>query len=105
MMVLGFRQIALFLGMLGALGQLLRSFAGLRLRTIPGRGLLPVVDLLLHRRLGGVVGRSTKSELGLLGGGLNRGAANALGLEERPQVGGFDILADGFGLGALAERF
>src|SRR6185437_13722005 len=31
--------------------------------------------------------------------------ADALGLKERPQIGGFDILADRFGLGALAECF
>jgi hypothetical protein len=30
--------------------------------------------------------------------------ANAFGLEECPQVRGLDILSEGFGLGALAER-
>ena len=35
----------------------------------------------------------------------NRKPANALGLKECPEVGCFDILADGFGLRSLAERF
>jgi hypothetical protein len=39
----------------------------------------------------------------MFGGRLHNRAADALGLEERPQVRGLDILADGFGLRALAE--
>src|SRR4030088_2578099 len=35
---------------------------------------------------------------------LNHGAADALGLEEGPEVGGLDVLAEGLGLGALAQR-
>ena len=54
-MILRLREVALFLGMLGALGQLLRAFAGFGLGAIARRGLLPVVDLLLQRRLGGIV--------------------------------------------------
>ena len=54
-MILGLRKVALFLGMLGAFGQLILTFAGFRLGAIARRGLLPVVDLLLQRRLGGVV--------------------------------------------------
>mgnify|MGYP002136933063 CR=1 FL=1 len=36
---------------------------------------------------------------------LGRPRADALGLEEGPEVRGFDVLANGFGLGTLAERF
>ena len=49
------RKVALVLGMLGALRQLLGAFAGFRLGTIARRGLGPVVDLLLQRRLRGFV--------------------------------------------------
>ncbi len=55
MMVSGHREVALVFGMLGALGQLLRAFAGLGLRAVARRGLLPFLDLLLQRRLGGIV--------------------------------------------------
>ena len=99
------RIVALVLSLLGALGELFRSFAGFRLRAVARRGLVPVVDLLLQRRLGGIVPDRAQAELGMLGGGLHHGAADALGLEERPQVRGFDVLADGFGLRALAQRF
>src|ERR1035437_7800681 len=103
-MILCRRKVALFLGMPGALGQLLRPFAGFRLRAVARRGLLPFVDLLLHRRLGGIVAHDAEAQSGLIRRGLNHGAADALGLKERPQVRTFDILADGFGLGALAQR-
>src|SRR2546430_2052928 len=98
-------EVALFLGVLGALGQLLGAFASLRLGAVTRRGLLPVVDLLLQRRLGGIVARAGEAYFALVGRRLHRGAADALGLEERPQVRGLDILADRFGLGALAECF
>jgi len=55
MVILRGGQIALFLGMLGAFGQLLRAFAGFRLLAVAGGGLLPLVDLLLQGRLGGIV--------------------------------------------------
>ena len=105
MMVFRQRKVALMLGVLGALGQLLGAFASLRLGAVTRRGLLPVVDLLLQRRLGGIVARAGEAYFALVGRRLHRGAADALGLEERPQVRGLDILADGFGLGALAECF
>ena len=38
--------VALMLGVLGAFGELLRTLAGLGLRAIARRSLLPVVDLL-----------------------------------------------------------
>src|SRR6185437_3796908 len=104
-MVFRLREVALFLGDLGALGQLLGAFVGLGLGAVALRGLLPVVDLLLDRGLGGVVAGGAEAEPGLFGRGLHRGAADALGLEERPQVRGLDILGDGFGLRALAQRF
>ena len=44
-------KIALFLCMLGALGQLLLSFAGLGIGAVALGGLLPVVDLLLRAAL------------------------------------------------------
>src|SRR5207237_8481985 len=98
-------EVALFLGVLGALGQLLGAFASLRFGSVTRRGLLPVVDLLLQRRLGGIIARAGEAYFALVGRRLHRGAADALGLEERPQVRGLDILADRFGLGALAECF
>ncbi len=104
-MILGRRLVALVLGFLGALGELFRTFASLRLRAIARRGLVPVVDLLLQRRLGGIVAHGPEAELGVFGGGLNHGAADALGLEEGPQVRGLDVLADRLGLRALAQRF
>jgi len=55
------RQVALFLGVLGALGQLFRPFAGFRLRAVARRGLLPLVDLLLQRRLGGSVAHDAEA--------------------------------------------
>src|ERR1700747_1896487 len=55
MMVFGGREIPLFLCMLGALGKLLGPLASLGLGAVARRGLLPVVDLLLRRRLGGIV--------------------------------------------------
>src|SRR5438874_12120902 len=97
-------EVALFLGVLGALGRLLGAFAGLRLGAVARRGLLPVVDLLLQRRLGGIVARAGEAYFALVGSRLHHGAADALGLEERPQVRGLDVLADGFGLRALAQR-
>src|SRR5205807_3139155 len=99
------RLVALVLGVLGALGKLFRAFVGFGLRAVARRGLVPVVDLLLQRRLGGVVVDGAEAEPGVFGGGLNHGAANALGLEERPEVRGLDVLADRFGLRALAQRF
>src|SRR5580698_9737093 len=91
--------------MLGAFGKLILTFAGFRLRAIAGRGLLPVVDLLLQRRFGGGIADSTEVQFGPIRRRLHHGAANALGLEERPQVGSFDILGDSFSLRAFAERF
>ena len=55
------RLVALMLGMLGPRRQLLRTLAGFRLRAVARGGLLPVVDLLLQRRLGGVVARGAKA--------------------------------------------
>jgi hypothetical protein len=55
------REVALFLGMPGAFGQLLRPFAGLRLGAVARRGLLPVVDLLLRRRLERVVATAAQA--------------------------------------------
>src|SRR5262245_52076796 len=105
MVVLRRRLVALMLGMLGARGELFRTLAGFRFRTVTRRGLVPVVDLLLQGRFRSLVADGPQAELGVLRRGLNRGAADALGLEERPQVRGLDILADGFGLRALAQRF
>src|ERR1700722_8883075 len=104
MMVLRFREVALFFRDLGALGELLGAFLGLGFGAIALSGLLPVLDLFLYRGLGGVVGCGAEAELGLFGRGLHRGAADALGLEERPQVRGLDILGDRFGLRAFAQR-
>ena len=39
----------------------------------------------------------------MLRGRLHHGAANALGLKEGPEIRGFDVLADGFGLRPLAQ--
>ena len=50
-MIFGLRQVALFLGVLGAFGELFRAFAGLRLRAVARRGLVSVVDLLRQRSL------------------------------------------------------
>src|SRR5262244_3172765 len=95
-------EVALLLGVLGALGQFLAALMGRRLGAVARRSLLPVLDLLRQRGLVGVVARGHK--LALLGCGLHHSAADGLGLEERPQVGGFNILGDRFGLCALAER-
>src|SRR3954447_17242390 len=103
-MIFRSRLVALMLGVLGLFGQLLGAFAGLRLGAVALRGLLPVLDLLLHGHLVGLVARRAEDELALVGHGLHHGAADALGLEERPEVGGLDVLADRFGLRALAER-
>ena len=46
MMIAGGREIAVMLGMLGALGELFLPFAGFRLGAIARRGLLPGLDLL-----------------------------------------------------------
>ena len=43
--------VALVFGVLGALGEFFRTFAGFRLRTVTRRGLVPVVDLLLQAPL------------------------------------------------------
>src|SRR5882724_10930783 len=102
-MILRSRFVALMFGVLGALGELFRTLAGFRLRTVACRGFLPVVDLLLQCRLGGLIGGGGETQLALFGRGLHAGAANALGLEEGPEVGRLDILADRFGLRALAE--
>jgi len=91
-MVLRFRKVALFLGVLGAFGQLVLSFAGLGVGAVALGGLLPVVDLFLRRRLGGIFANGAEAQFALLGGGLHGGAANALGLEEGPQVRGLDVL-------------
>jgi hypothetical protein len=48
-------KVALFLRMLGAFGQLLLSLAALGIGAVAIGGLLPGVDLLLRRCLGGVV--------------------------------------------------
>src|SRR5258708_19843444 len=98
------RQVAFFFGLFGARGQLLRSLAGFRLGTITRGGLLPVVDLLLQRRLGGIIAGRSEAQLGEVRYRLHNSAANALGLKEGPEIRGFDVLADGFGLGALAQR-
>src|SRR3954451_14404815 len=103
-MIFRSRLVALMLGVLGLFGQLLGAFAGLRLGAVALRGLLPVLDLLLSRGFGGLVGRGAERQLALLGRGLHHRAADALGLEEGPEVGSLDVLADRFGLGALAER-
>src|SRR4029450_8205743 len=105
MVVFRGRLVALVLGVLGALGEFFRTLAGFRLRTVTLRGLVPVVDLLLQRGLRRIVADGAAAELGVFGGGLHHGAADALGLEERPQVRGLDVLADSFGLRALAQRF
>src|SRR6478672_6155897 len=104
MMILCSRLVALVLGMLGSLGELLGSLAGFRLGAVARRGLLPFIDLLLQGSLGGFVAGSAEAELGMLRRGLNHGSADAFGLEEGPQVRGLDVLADRFGLRALAER-
>ena len=59
-MIFRFRKIALLLGMLGPLRQLLLPFAALGIGAVALRGLLPLVDLLLHRRLGGLVARGAE---------------------------------------------
>ena len=61
MVILGLRNIALFLGVLGAFGQLLGPFVGFGLGAIARGGLLPIVDLLLRRGFGGLVGRSAET--------------------------------------------
>src|ERR1700722_2481051 len=71
MMVLRFREVALFFRDLGALGELLGAFLGLGFGAIALSGLLPVLDLLLHRGLGGIVGCGAEAELGLFGLGLH----------------------------------
>src|SRR5689334_14441502 len=101
MMVFRRGEVALLLGVLGALGELLAAFAGLRLRTVARGVLLPLVDLLLQGRLGGIVGGRAERQLALFGRGLHHGAADGLGLEEGPGVRSLDILADRFGLRAL----
>ena len=60
-MILRGRKIALLLGMLGTLGQLLRALLGFRLGAVARRGLLPGVDLLLQRRLGGIVAHDAEA--------------------------------------------
>src|SRR5258708_24644250 len=103
-MVFGLCKVALLLGLLGAFGQLLRALAGFRLRTVARGGLLPFVDLLLQRYLGGSVAHHAETQSGLIRGCLNHGAADALGLEERPEIRGLHVLAECFGLPPLAER-
>src|ERR1700688_5030187 len=94
-------EVAPFLGLFGAFGQLLLPLASLGLGAVASCGLLPLVDLLLQRRLGGIVACGAETQLGLFGGSLHDVAADAFGLEERPQVRALDVLGDGFGLGAL----
>src|SRR5689334_2712693 len=96
-------EVAFFLGMFGAFGQLLAALMRRGLGAVARGGLLPIFDLLGHRRLVGVIGWA--EELGVLGRRLHHGAADGLGLEEGPEVRGLDILGDRFGLSALAERF
>ena len=62
-MILRGRKVALLLGMLGAFGQLFGAFAGFRLGAVARCGLLPVVDLLLQRRLGRVVAGTAETNL------------------------------------------
>src|SRR5258708_39983509 len=102
-MVFRGREIALFLGVLGAFGQFSLPFAALGIGAVALRGLLPVVDLLLQRSLCGVVAGRTKCQFALLGRGLHRRVPNALGLKERPEIRCLDILAEGFGLRSLAK--
>src|SRR5436853_590273 len=77
-------KVALFLGVLGQVGQLLATLKGRGLGTVERSRLLPVVDLLRQRGLVGVVGR--RAELRLLGRGLHDGAADGFRLDEGPEV-------------------
>src|SRR6516165_10920727 len=101
-MVLGGRKISFLLCMLGAFGELLGALAGFRLGAVARGRLLPVVDLLLRRSLGGVVACRGEAELFPLGRRLHYGAADAFRLEECPEVRRLDVLADRFGLRPLA---
>src|SRR5690348_5619731 len=98
-MILRRSEFAFLFGMLGALGELFGAFTGLGLRAVARRGLLPVVDLLLQCSLHGIVA-GPKRDLALVGRGLHHGAADALGLEKRPEIRGLDTLADRLGLRA-----
>src|SRR6202035_2724307 len=97
-------QIALLLGLLGAQRELLAAFVGRGLRFIAIDGLLPGVDLLLHGGLGGRIRDGGELDRLELASGPQHRLADGLGLEEIPQVGGFDVLAQRRRLRALAQR-
>ena len=82
MVILGERFVAFVLLLLGAVRQFDGAFAlavgGFRLGAVARRGLGPVVDLLVDRRLLRLVGGAAEIELGLLGGDDRRGAPDFL---------------------------
>ena len=103
MMVFRGSLVALVLGVLGAFSELFGALAGLWLGAVARRSLLPVIDLLLQCRLGGIVSGAS-GEFALISRRLHNRTPDRFGLEECPEVGGFDILGDRFGLRALPER-
>ena len=98
------RQVALCLGVLGLLLQFLAAIASFRIRLVALGGLAPCLDLLVDSGFGGRIGQAGRKQTGLIGCHAHHGPADVLGLEEGPQVRGFDILGVGFGLRAFAER-
>ncbi len=97
-------MIAHFLGVLGSLRELFASLVGGRLVVVALGGLAPGLDLLFPRGFQ----RGIRGRAGLdghrVGGSAKLGGADRLCLEERPEVGGLDILAESFGLRTFAER-
>ena len=102
-MIFGGREVALVLGMLGALGKLLGTFAGLRLGAIARRGLLPVVDLLLQRRLGGIVADGPRLSLACSEAVCTTVRRMLLAWKNAHRFEASTFLLMDFGLRALAE--
>ncbi len=98
------RMVALLLGVLGFLGELLAALAGRGLRIVAIGGLAPVLDLLLLRGLKGGIRRRERIDRHRVGGDAQLRHADRLCLEERPQIRGSDVDADRAGLRAFAER-
>ena len=97
MVVRRHRGVALFLGRLRARLELVAAFAGVGLVLVALGRLLPFRDDFLRLRTVGVHGH-------FLGCGAQDGAADGLRLVERPEVGGFDVVADRRRLRRLAQR-
>ena len=97
------RAIALGLGFLGARRQFLAALLCFGLGVVACCGLAPLGDALGHRALERRVIEAGEAGFHFIRRSAYQGAADGLGLEEVPQIGGFDIEAERSGLRCLAQ--